>query len=587
MAPNVVELLAKLTLVAQNPQPQGMTRRQSSSHQSVPMNRKRTNDSQHGPSPFSKISGVVPPLTLNNFQTSEEDPFTPYTTKRRRPNALQQMPFPRIDVYDDPKEFIQQSEANLSPVAPQISHPRRGSRPISPSTRECGSPASSPVASQSSATTMTTCLTNPTSVASSKMSRHNSSVCEKFEMLRVKSQTSNFGAGENSSPDDGPLFADSAANNQSSCLPTSDLSHLLNFTGGMTADAFPSQSLVVPNMSPSLSSSSNAEELNMERTASNESTDSNQSRVSRRSVQVAQSSRLIAPKIETPDSPMSRQSSTEHQVIRITSADGSIKEKMPIAKAPYKRPQHEKIKCPQCNVKPDGFRGDHELRRHADRAHSFVRTGWICIDVSPDRNFLSKCKACVRGKKYNAYYNAAAHLRRAHFNPKNKSRRGKDNDVVRGIRAGYSGGLYPGMEVLKMYMQEVKEIVPPNAPSYVDYEEEDEEGSGEGAPAADQRYKSMQDSLLPSSVPSLTISTEDQPSSYPPALSMSAPVRQPAYDAHPLCLAQPRQSFDTSAMSAELDFSLATSQNSNDLLFDMSPLVETSHLFDGFQNSNS
>ncbi|KAI6785868.1 Metallothionein expression activator-like protein [Emericellopsis cladophorae] len=53
---------------------------------------------------------------------------------------------------------------------------------------------------------------------------------------------------------------------------------------------------------------------------------------------------------------------------------------------------------------------------------------------------LSKCKACLMRKQYGAYYNAAAHLRRAHFNPH---------------KGGKASGDWPSMTVLREWMHEV------------------------------------------------------------------------------------------------------------------------------------
>jgi hypothetical protein len=69
---------------------------------------------------------------------------------------------------------------------------------------------------------------------------------------------------------------------------------------------------------------------------------------------------------------------------------------------------------------------------------------------------LSNCKACRNHKTYGANYNAAAHLRRAHFFPC-KNKRGGRGKVSEG-RGGMGGGEEPPMDELKNWMYEKVEM---------------------------------------------------------------------------------------------------------------------------------
>ncbi|KAF7532067.1 hypothetical protein G7Z17_g13678 [Cylindrodendrum hubeiense] len=133
--------------------------------------------------------------------------------------------------------------------------------------------------------------------------------------------------------------------------------------------------------------------------------------------------------------------------------------KIPVKQSNYQRPKHPKVFCDQCQDHPEGFRGDHELRRHVNAKHEGIVKKFICRDpadvglVSKVQaiNPLSKCKACVTGKLYGAYYNAAAHLRRTHFKPKTPRGKNKNNDERRG---GKGGGDWPAMSDLKLWFEE-------------------------------------------------------------------------------------------------------------------------------------
>ncbi|KAF2476479.1 uncharacterized protein BDR25DRAFT_300466 [Lindgomyces ingoldianus] len=132
----------------------------------------------------------------------------------------------------------------------------------------------------------------------------------------------------------------------------------------------------------------------------------------------------------------------------------------PTFQAPGKTPPRRvlRLKCPSCNDYPEGFRSEHELRRHTNRIHRKTRKVWMTIDTSPDKSFLANCKACQTGKRYNECYNAASHLRRMHFHPHKRGERKMTAAEAR--RGGKPGDLDPPMEVLKAnWLREVEEVV--------------------------------------------------------------------------------------------------------------------------------
>jgi hypothetical protein len=51
---------------------------------------------------------------------------------------------------------------------------------------------------------------------------------------------------------------------------------------------------------------------------------------------------------------------------------------------PYTRPPMPRVFCQKCNEIPEGFRGEHELRRHNDAKHASLVKRWVCTEAPRD-----------------------------------------------------------------------------------------------------------------------------------------------------------------------------------------------------------
>ncbi|KAF6809668.1 key lime pathogenicity protein [Colletotrichum plurivorum] len=286
-----------------------------------------------------------------------------------------------------------------------------------------------------------------------------------FDMARINSTQSQFDFMTQDAFPVGPLGTSPLGK------PESYLAHV----GG--AGLFPQHAQPSPMEENFLSQGSSL----MERSISTNSTASTKSTQERRAKEVFQ--QQIQNATRTALLPKPADSGKRSQ-----SAAAKKEGKVAVAKGTYTRPKHPKVYCDQCNEHPDGFRGDHELRRHISAKHEGVIKKFICRDPATVGiksnveaiNPLSKCKQCISGKHYGAYYNAAAHLRRTHFKPKTprgKNKRGDDDEK----RGGKGGGDWPSMNELKSWMQEVFVSADEAASNGAEAQDEEEEEAAQFA----------------------------------------------------------------------------------------------------------
>ncbi|CZT45026.1 uncharacterized protein RSE6_05299 [Rhynchosporium secalis] len=421
----------------------------------------RGNPSPRPTVPFTQHGAIPPPLSFEPLQensmimdwASQEQPYTSYTFSQQNTQLQMSMPQrPGLQlVAEDPGAYISRTFGNI--YSPEMPNP--SSAMMSNSQLASGSFIQQQAQSTPTTESLTTATTLPSEISMSRQT----SLCNGVESMQFTSNS--FPSADHSNDQSTFDYVPSFSSSHLSHRPSNEeQSQLLVGAGGAIHESTSSSH-------SRFSSSDPLGGTKMEKSASTSSTSSSSSLRSHKRMQerlqehiAAGQARQIMPK----SLPMSRDNSSQ-SMARMDSKDG-LQDQIAASKPGYKRPKHDRVFCKLCENHPDGFRGEHEHRRHVDREHKSMVKKWVCVEPKDDGQHpkpivpLSKCKACsTQKKKYGAYYNAAAHLRRAHFNPKPKGR-GKSQQKVEDAakRGAKSGGDEPDMPELKKYwMKEVEE----------------------------------------------------------------------------------------------------------------------------------
>ncbi|KAN0090599.1 hypothetical protein V8E51_019178 [Hyaloscypha variabilis] len=474
-------------------------------------NSRGTSSQRSGNLPFTSNGNPTPPILHTESRrdmlawASQEAPFNsqalshqPHQMQRsmsqsqRKPDLEQVLEGPLGDL-DDPSEYIFRTmgtpTVSVSPSVPTYANTLN-------TYQLSGNTFNTPSTPTSDSLTMATTLTSDMSRQNSIMTI-NEPLLESMQMMKCSSNTS---YSQNFSHDQ-TLYDQVSSHFTSSRRSSEEQSQLLAGAGGASHESqFPH---------PFSFTSSGLSGEKMEKCQSNESTSSLSSNASSRSKQRLQAqinlaaARPLMPKGGSDDTPMSRDNSSQ-SMNRLDSKDGSSDKVAISSKTTYQRPKHDRVKCKLCDSHQEGFRGEHELRRHVDREHKSLVKKWVCEEPKDGLNHpkpvlpLSRCKAChQQKKKYGAYYNAAAHLRRAHFKPKKPARTKSNAKVEDGEkRGGKGGGDWPPMSELKYWMKEVEEQVTQLT--------EEEQAQQDAADASDDENIEMtfDDNLFPQQTPS-------------------------------------------------------------------------------------
>lgn len=121
------------------------------------------------------------------------------------------------------------------------------------------------------------------------------------------------------------------------------------------------------------------------------------------------------------------------------------------------RRRPDKLRCVICTKE---VCGDHEYNRHMRLVHAEEGYRWVVICPTEKglapllalKKSLDNCKSCKGKKSYGANYNAAAHMRRCHFNAPAQLKN------AHGKLGGNSGGTWPSIRYLEYYHMKIIKV---------------------------------------------------------------------------------------------------------------------------------
>ncbi|RSM03531.1 hypothetical protein CDV31_010462 [Fusarium ambrosium] len=530
----------------------------------VPMSRSMSAQSESH-MPFSQTGNRIAPLnpSIGRFCASQDEPANQSLqgASERLPSVQENQ---QLNIGMDPGDFLemfgteisqssQQFDSSLSSFSYNMASTNALSS-LSPSLSSnvpCSYPLTSACPSMISGPSVTE--------ATSPLTRQNSALDFGVPMATMESSQSYIDGIP--APDLSPC--------PTNLYPTSKQytpEHDLIGLGANLSSTAATQQWATANKSSLLSSPESAD---MERSASNTSISSVRSNASNLERRAAEARARVLQSAKTLQlAPKPKEETTKAEA---NSAVTKKEAKVPVNKSSYQRPKHPKVHCTQCNEHPDGFRGDHELRRHINAKHEGFVKKFVCRDPTAlgiktnvkAVNPLSKCKACTSGKEYGAYYNAAAHLRRTHFKPKTpRGKKGANGDEKRG---GKGGGDWPPMSELKAWFVEKTVEVGQNESPITDQDEGDSdmmdaEMEGSNLPNQMEMYgigssmspyvETNYDLALEGADPSMLAGANGELSIQPPISSAGSFNCSPFSDGSPLVALSDNYAFSDQGASA-------------------------------------